>query len=661
MKNVLVYGDVMVDRSWIVSGRTEMTVQAHADVIPMRRVAPGRLDDRLGGAGMAAAAVAHLCARYCRVHLLGASRPLDGRILGSVTPLQTPRQHIDDSVTTIKLRIYNVNEKGLPILRHRFDQDAPSPQLTGALPNDLLSPSHLIISDFKKGTVQPSLLKKLLYRFRDAEVLVDTKDSDLFEKCPALKTRGGVLFLNREEAMRLWQRYRGPTADHIDIMLRLRHCLVDLLELGQGLMKKLPKWDLVVKLDRDGAVLFCGKDFYVQTVDAGEGASIGAGDVLLAAWLQASFLGCRNKGQLLGHAARTATAWVTQASLLDTWNKAWKAGREAPVCADLPVPLVLPAQAPSAMAITTGIKEEQARTKYPRCIADRKLDLTAADFGVGKFLILDPSRRREVLRFVRKIREYLTRSGPTRPYNCVLTARPGTGKSFLLRQLETRSLPFYEVNLAQFATASEFMGELARIAARGDRQRILMIDEADTVFGDQPIYSLLLAPLWDGTVTYQGESRSLGSHFVSVLVSSTSNTPTEFRNRLRKAVKQKGPDLESRLSGADLTLTAPRGGRVRARSAEPLQLDADYAILIGSIVRRYYPDVRWVCRSFFDMLYEKDLSPRDLEYALLRLESPADGYIKPEDVTRLRKTLGDSSAPAMNGEHAAYIQLVDAS
>jgi hypothetical protein len=93
---------------------------------------------------------------------------------------------------------------------------------------------------------------------------------------------------------------------------------------------------------------------------------------------------------------------------------------------------------------------------------------------------------------------------------------PGTGKSFLLRQLETPSLRLYEVNLAQFASPSEFMGELARIAAKRDPRRILMINEADTELSGHHIYPLLLALLWDGTVMHQGE-HSLGLGLSGIL------------------------------------------------------------------------------------------------------------------------------------------------
>ena len=661
MKNVLVYGDVMVDRSWIVSGRTEATAQKHAKVQPMRRIYPEHLDDSLGGAGMTASAVSHLCARFCKVHLLAASGAIDSRVLGGVELIQIPRRHKDETVTTIKMRIYSINEEGLPTLRHRFDQDAPAPDATDELPLNLLSPSHLIVSDFAKGAVKPSLLRRLLERFPDAEILVDTKDSALFAKCPELIPRGGVLFVNREEATRLWQVYRSPDSD-LDISLALRHCLADLLEMGGILLEKLPGWSIVVKLDRDGAVLFHGDHFCVQEVTTpGDAAGIGAGDVFLASWLQGVFLGANDRGQLLAHATIAATTWARMAGIQGTWSAAWKAGRDAPSCADIPVPTSLPDSFPSTRAIKSGINEERARSTYPACIASGFLDLQTAECGLGKFRVLNPSRRRDIMRFAWRIREYLAKDARSRPFNCVLAAQPGTGKSFLLRQLATSSLPLYEVNVAQFASSSEFMGELARIAAKGDRQRILLIDEADTKLGAQNIYSLLLAPLWDGTVTHRGERLDLGMHFVTVLVTSTCVTPAEFRKSLRSAVFEKGPDLESRLNGADLTLIAPSG----AASGTPLEaqenLDADYAVLIASIVRRYYPHVRWVCRAFLDLLYEKNLSPRDLEYALLRLESPGDAYIKTEDVAKLRLTFGETQSPPTAQHADKMIQIIDVS
>ncbi len=661
MKNVLIYGDVMIDRSWIVSGRTEATVQKHGDIPPFRRIAPERLDDSLGGAGTTASAISHLCARFCKAYLLATSGVIDGKVLNNVELIQIPRRQSDQPVTTIKMRIYTLDERGLPTLRHRFDQDGPAPDSTDKLPANLPVPTYVIVSDFKKGAVRPALLNQLLDRFSGAEMLIDTKDSELFQKCPKLVDRGGVLFLNRDEATRLWQLYRAPGSE-LDISFPLRHCLVDLLEMGQIFRQKLPAWKIVIKLDKDGAVLFQNDEFYLQKVQTpSKTAGIGAGDVFLASWLQGVFLGIVDKGQLLAHATATASAWVDLSSIQETWNKAWDAGREAPFCLDLPVPTSAPnLSIPKASTIADGLEKERSHATFPACIERNILNLGTAECGLGKVRIANPSRRREVMRFVRRINEYLERNtSSARPFNCILAAKPGTGKSFLLKQLETSSVRFYEVNVAQFASPSEFMAELARIASRADPQRIIMIDEADTKLGGHHIYSLLLAPLWDGTVMHRGEKLELGKHFVSVLVTSTCDTPADFRQSLRRAKFEKGPDLESRLSGADLTLTAPSGADPEVPLEAQKNLDADYAVLIASMVRRCYPQVRWVCRAFLDLLYEKNLKPRDLEYALLRLEPPSDGYIRAEDGIKLRVALGEKGSPTISPDASNMIQIID--
>src|ERR1700743_1368894 len=87
--DVLVVGDVMIDRSWVVSGRIQDTVQAHDDVKPNKRHFPDSLADRLGGAGITAAALSHisdLAKLDVKVHLLGLFDPPDRSVIGKIIP-----------------------------------------------------------------------------------------------------------------------------------------------------------------------------------------------------------------------------------------------------------------------------------------------------------------------------------------------------------------------------------------------------------------------------------------------------------------------------------------------------------------------------------------------------------------------------------------------
>src|SRR6185295_17323709 len=112
-RTILVYGDLMVDRSWVVSGRISTTSQAHNDIPPLQRIAPERHPDRLGGAGLLASAIRHLCAPAA-VSLLCTSSTIDDRTLDGLTLHQL--DVTETPTTTIKFRAYRLNTEGLPKL-----------------------------------------------------------------------------------------------------------------------------------------------------------------------------------------------------------------------------------------------------------------------------------------------------------------------------------------------------------------------------------------------------------------------------------------------------------------------------------------------------------------------------------------------------------------
>src|SRR6266542_6649014 len=175
MKTILVYGDLMIDRTWIVT-KPASTAQRHGDVIPKRREAPTRSDEFLGGAGTIATALAHFCSIDASVHLLCYSGPIENKTRGNVTLHQLPTS--SDPITTIKFRVYIKAKNGKPKFKYRFDQDAPAPVLTGNLP-DLPQLDSIILSDFNKGAVQPQIINALLTKYPNTPWLVDSKNASL--------------------------------------------------------------------------------------------------------------------------------------------------------------------------------------------------------------------------------------------------------------------------------------------------------------------------------------------------------------------------------------------------------------------------------------------------------------------------------------------------
>jgi hypothetical protein len=332
MKSVLVYGDLMIDKTWVVQEKIEDSIQPHGDVVPLRRIAPGRLDESLGGAGTIAATLTHFCAPDVSVQLLCYSGLIENKILGDVTLHRLLTS--GDPLTTIKFRIwtYRPDADEKPELKYRFDQDAPVPKLTGDLP-DLPQLDLIIISDFKKGTVQPAIIDALLMRYPNTPLLVDSKNERLFQANPSLRTHGGTLFVNRDEANRFWQVEATDASEKLDISGSVINCRTDLLKLGKSLLENLPKWNLIVKLDREGAFLFSGREYAEFHSTPIVATGISAGDIFLSAWVQAQ-LHNSDLCLTLKHATITASEWVRFSSSITSWELAWNANHEAPTPLD---------------------------------------------------------------------------------------------------------------------------------------------------------------------------------------------------------------------------------------------------------------------------------------------------------------------------------------
>lgn len=666
-KAVLVVGDLMVDRAWVVTGRVQETVQAHSDVKPLKRAFPCLIADRLGGAGLTASAIKAKSDCGAEVHLLATYRDIDKRTLEGVT-LHRIRVAADSQLTTVKWRIYGLNARKVPALLFRFDQDPPADALpkinTAHIRATLgkLDPELVVISDFNKGVVQPQLIAALLTSFPDAEILVDTKNRRLFQEASKysqthgtgdLKDRRGTLFLNRSEAGWLWEEYFNKEPP--DIFDQVDHCKLEILRLGKDLLSQLPKWKIVIKLDCGGAFAFAGECFAQTGIKTPlPGSGIGAGDFFLAGWAS-SLLKDRTAtlDVLLESANRTARWWVDYSDSVDAWDKARHNGRETVIASDLPTtPLAALGDGISALPeqeIDDAIKLERIRLLYPGCIEEAanaddagRLVLSRARGGLGSFLVVEPIQRRQLRHFKEAIERYFKDTGETRPLNCLLTASPGTGKSFLINEI-ARSVQarFYEINISQCGSVDQVLAQLAGIAGQSAGAKILMLDEVDTLVGGNHIYPLLLAPLWDGKVFFGQQEWNLGKRFVSVLIASQ----RKFLEQLTSSDPEradKGVDLVTRINGPRIELRAPAEALSRG-DVEGLDIRredacrADFAYLVASIVRRYHSEVHWISRDVMDLLCSFRLPPRHLENLLLKVEPRGDSWLRMEDLDAVLK------------------------
>lgn len=63
--------------------------------------------------------------------------------------------------------------------------------------------------------------------------------------------------------------------------------------------------------------------------------------------------------------------------------------------------------------------------------------LEIGEFGLGEFICFDNQLREDLLKVVDATRNYIKRDNRKRPLNIYIEAQPGTGKSFLVKQVCT--------------------------------------------------------------------------------------------------------------------------------------------------------------------------------------------------------------------------------
>jgi rfaE bifunctional protein kinase chain/domain len=170
---VLVIGDVMLDRYWLGS------VQRISPEAPVPVVGVERTEVRLGGAGNVAANVRGLGAICHLVSVVGDDEP--GRSLDQILNAHGVNRHLHidtSSRTTEKLRIISRNQQ---LLRADFE-DYPRKEVIDRCLSDyeeLLSQTDVvIISDYGKGSLQNSEWMIELAREQEIPVVVDPKGND---------------------------------------------------------------------------------------------------------------------------------------------------------------------------------------------------------------------------------------------------------------------------------------------------------------------------------------------------------------------------------------------------------------------------------------------------------------------------------------------------
>lgn len=152
------------------------------------------------------------------------------------------------------------------------------------------------------------------------------------------------------------------------------------------------------------------------------------------------------------------------------------------------------------------------------------------------------------------IKDYSGRSSTERPLCIGMFGPPGSGKSFMVKELAKDAIGQHikpkTINLSQMEGPAEFAEHLLRILSEsGGQLPVILMDEFDSSLGDEPLgwLKIFLAPMQDGKFFYNGKECQI-QRAVLFFAGGTAERLDLFEKRHAPYfAARKGPDFVSRL------------------------------------------------------------------------------------------------------------------
>ncbi len=219
-----------------------------------------------------------------------------------------------------------------------------------------------------------------------------------------------------------------------------------------------------------------------------------------------------------------------------------------------------------AIEYLESLPEENGRVSKPA--ADETFKNTRITDIVG--LTLPVTRSKHVDRVRKLLEDYAKDPSDDKPLSVVIFGPPGSGKSFLVKQLSEKvaGLHFSEtINMTQISQSEEMAKALdialdktrahnkaLMDAAKSREHPVVFFDEFDTMRNGTPLgwLSWYLAPMEDGQYLSEGIEKPVGKA-VFIFAGGTAETLDEFSRRAKLDTEtyraRKVPDFISRLRG----------------------------------------------------------------------------------------------------------------
>ena len=265
----------------------------------------------------------------------------------------------------------------------------------------------------------------------------------------------------------------------------------------------------------------------------------------------------------------------------------------------------------------------------------KELQLSRSMTEVSGYVCWGEEKRKYLSRLVKGINDFHT--NPQYPTAAMLIADPGSGKSFLIKQLaKSARLEPLTFNITHLSSRGEIISWFDTIHTKQqempDQKFLVFIDEINSDLDGGKPYSAFLSPLEDGFYVRNGQTYSLQP---AVWIFAGTENPT-----LKEG--EKGSDFMSRMTLGAIQLN---------HNIEPNHKALERIYFGAAMLKNTFPDVQYVSenvlRAFQCLGTENDIRVRDIkhfvrqfsniQYARVTSANVPDCWPKDEDNVRYRE------------------------
>lgn len=165
------------------------------------------------------------------------------------------------------------------------------------------------------------------------------------------------------------------------------------------------------------------------------------------------------------------------------------------------------------------------------------------------YITVGSPKRDAINGLITKVYQFQAKKTPKYPFNSLLIASPGWGKSFLAKCLAKHfDMHYLEFSLSQMASSKDLVDCFDTICSaqnRIDKKVLVFMDEINCEIEGHSAMGLLLSPIWDGTFIRNGKTYQL---LPAVWIFASTDPIDEL------VIPKKGSDFVSRLNGPVIEL-----------------------------------------------------------------------------------------------------------